>query len=173
MKTKKMFRAVVTLSMMIMAVLGANAEAATVAYEDVDFIRGVGYRSDSFTVETAGSYRVTLTDFSIPSAFEELNLTISTNKNVIDRVDGFGQFDFEAEIGTTYFANLYGDAGGSLDLGLYGISVEAVGGTVAPVPVPASLFMLASALAVLGAFGRGGSRAAQTSELEFGQPMPA
>lgn len=172
MKAKNLFGAILGMSVLISAAFGTAAEAATVAYEDVGFIRGVGDQSESFTVASAGSYRVTLTDFTMPSNFDQLTLSVTTRRNEIDSISGSGWFDFSAEVGTTYFANLYGVAGGALDLGLYGISVESVAATVAPVPVPASLFMMVSALAAMGAFGRGGSRAV-TSDTLPNEGLPA
>jgi hypothetical protein len=145
----------------------AGAEAASVVYEDVGFIRGVGYESDSFTVASDGSYRVTLTDFSFPSEFDQLSLSITTYKSEINFIEGAGWFDFEASSGITYYANVYGVAGGPLDLGLYGVGVEALSAPVSHVPLPASLLLMSSALVVLGAFGRGGNKA------EAMEPLPA
>jgi len=159
MKSNNLMKTIMGMSVIISAVFCTAAEAATVAYEDVGFIRGAGEQSESFTVASAGSYHVTLTDFSIPGTFDQLSLAVTTNTSLINLINDSGSFDFNADIGTTYFANLRGIAGGTLDLGLYGISVESIAGTVAPVPVPASLFMMVSALAALGAFGRGGSKA--------------
>lgn len=172
MKAQKLLGAILTISLLVAGVIGTQAEAATVAYEDVGFIRGAGDQSESFTVSNAGVYRVTLTDFNMPSYFDELTLSVTTRKSEISTVSGSGWFDFDADIGTTYFANVYGVAGGALDLGLYGISVEAVNSAVAPVPVPASLFMMASALAVLGAFGRGGRTTAMAEDIS-GEALPA
>ena len=172
MKAKNLMKTILGMSVLISAVFGATAEAATVAYQDVGFIRGVGDQSESFSVASSGSYRVTLTDFSIPGTFDLLSLSVTTDKSLINLIDVSGSFDFNADVGTTYFANLYGIAGGNLDLGLYGISVESIAGTVAPVPVPASLFMMVSALAAMGAFGRGGSKAVMSETLP-NEALPA
>lgn len=172
MKNTGMMRNMVAGVLLVGGLFGAEANASTVVYEDVGFIRGVGFESDSFTVASDGDYRVTLTDFSFPSTFEELSLSITTYNSTITSITGAGWFDFEAKSGTTYYANVFGLAGGPLDLGLYGIGVESLSAPVSSVPLPAPLLLLSSALVVLGAFGRGGRGAGATEDLP-GAPHPA
>ncbi|MDT8383288.1 MAG: hypothetical protein RRB22_02635 [Gammaproteobacteria bacterium] len=172
MKTGKMMNAVLGAVLLMGGVALSNVQAATVAYEDVGFIRGVGYESDVFTVSSSGNYRVKLTDFSFPDYFEELELTITTNNTVINSLSGSGWFDFEADVGIQYFANVYGVAAGSLNLGLYGIGVEALNTPVSSVPIPASLLLMSSALVVLGGFGRGGRKADEQETLSD-EALPA
>lgn len=172
MKRTGLVKGVMVVALMIGGVFASGADAATVVYEDVGFIRDVGYESDSFTVPSDGSYRVTLTDFKFPSNFEQLNLSISTFNTEINSVSGSGWFDFEAKSGITYYANVYGVAGGPLDLGLYGVGVESLSAPVSHVPLPASLLLMSSALVVLGAFGRGG-RAAEPMDSMQGEPLAA
>lgn len=159
-------------ALMMGGVFAAGVNAAMVVYEDVGFIRDVGYESDSFTVPSDGSYRVTLTDFTFPNNFEQLNLSITSYKTEINSVSGSGWFDFEAQSGITYYTNVYGVAGGPLDLGLYGVGVESLSAPVSSVPLPAPLLLLSSALVVLGAFGRGGRNAEPTNSIP-GEPLTA
>lgn len=172
MKNTGMMRTMFVGVLLVGGLFGAEANAASVVYEDVGFIRGVGFESDSFTVASDGNYRVTLTDFSFPSTFDELSLSITTFNSTINSITGAGWFDFEAKSGTTYYANVFGLAGGPLDLGLYGIGVESLSAPVSHVPVPASLLLMSSALVALGAFGRGG-RGAEAVEDMPGAPLPA
>lgn len=156
MEAKTKFSLVVAGAILAGSLFASSAQASTVAYEDVGFIRGVGFENDSFTVDSNGKYRVTLTDFNFPNSFDELQLMVSTYDTPINTIVGAGAFDFDAKVGTTYFTNVYGVAGGPLDLGLYGIGVEALNSSVPAVPLPASLLLMSSALVALGAFGRGG-----------------
>jgi hypothetical protein len=178
MKNTGMMRNMVAGVLLVGWLFGAQANAASVVYEDVGFIRGVGFESDSFMVSADGTYRASLTDFNFPVKFDELNFTITTlnadltGMHEIDSLSGAGWFDFEASSGITYYANVHGVAGGRLDLGLYGIGVAALNAPVSSVPLPAPLLLLSSALVVIGAFGRGGRGAGVTEDLP-GAPQPA
>lgn len=161
MKAKNLIGLFFTMSMLATATMGTAAQAAMTVYEDVGFIRGSGEQSESFTVADAGSYRVTLTDFSFPNTFGQLSLNITTSLTEINLINGSGWFDFDAIANTTYFANVSGLASGSLNLGLYGVNVTALSTVVSPVPLPATFFMMASALIILGALRRSGSAVAR------------
>jgi len=106
----------------------------SVVYEDVGFIDGIGFSSNSFyvSVDTTSSdsfFRATLTDFEFPAAFDHLGLNVTTGTTSMGDVHimGGGQsyFDFDATPGV-YYANLFGVAGGNIDLGSYGVQVAMV-----------------------------------------------
>jgi len=139
-----------------------SAQAATIVYEDVDFIKGTDTRSESFTIKQAGSYQVTLSDFQFPKSFLDLDLWITESKApVVGKIDKSGTFSFNATPGT-YWANVLGITDKPLDIGLYGIRIEQM--SVAPVPVPTSILMLGSALVAFVGFGRGGLVSRSRSE---------
>ena len=132
-----------------------SAHAATIVYEDVDFIKGTDTRSELFTIEQAGSYQVTLSDFQFPKSFLELDLLIGTSlAPESGKIHGPGAFTFNATPGT-YWANILGITDKPLDIGLYGIRIEQLS-QVSAVPVPTSILMLGSALVAFVGFGRGG-----------------
>jgi hypothetical protein len=154
---------------MLLAVLwGEAASAATVVYEDVGFISGTEYYSHSFTVESAGTYEATLTDFVFPASFSELGFAMTTSTDTLFELDGPGSFQFAASPGTTYYASVFGVAGGALDLGLYGIDISNITAAGVPsVPLPGTLLMMASSLVVLRVLGRGaGSDAGKSPVIE-------
>ena len=134
----------------------SNAQAASIVYEDVDFIKGKNANSESFTITQSGSYLVTLSDFQFPKKFSDLELSITESKApIIGTIVGSGTFTFSATAGATYWANIFGVAASPLDIGLYGIRIEQMN-NVSAVPVPASILMLGSALVAFVGFGRGG-----------------
>ena len=139
--------------------LASTAGAAVVAYKDNGFIYGNTpyYASNDFTISDAGTYKATLTDFSFPQSLQQLGLIVTDGgTNQLARLDGPGNFTFDATPGT-YTANIYGIAGGSLQLGLYGISIALDDGSVgnlAPVALPSALILLVSALLVFGGVAR-------------------
>jgi len=138
---------------------------AGVVYEDVGFISGYEQVSESFQITRAGTYRATLTDFEFPVAFDFLNLNIVSSIKEFGRVSAEGSFIFEADPGT-YYANLLGLSGGDLELGLYGVQVALIDGfdSVSPVPLPAPVVLLASALIMIFTFFRRTSRVMKRSD---------
>ena len=157
---KMIFRLTAVLSGLSLLGLASTAGAAVVAYKDNGFIYGNTpyYSSNDFTITDPGTYKATLTDFNFPQSLQQLGLIITDGgSNELDRLTGPGFFTFDAAPGT-YSADLYGVAGGSLQLGLYGISVimddGTVGGVPAPVALPSALILLGSALLVFGGVAR-------------------
>ena len=133
-----------------------SAQAASIVYEDVDFIKGKNANSESFTIAQSGSYLVTLSDFQFPKKFLDLELSITESKApIIGTIIGSGTFTFSATAGATYWANIFGIAASPLDIGLYGIRIEQMN-SMSAVPVPTSMLMLGSALVAFVGFGRGG-----------------
>lgn len=132
-----------------------NVHAATIVYEDVDFIKGTDTHSEMFTIKQAGAYQVTLSDFQFPKKFSELDLLIGTSiAPESGKIHGPGMFTFNATPGT-YWANVLGITDKPLDIGLYGIRIEQIS-SVSAVPVPTSILMLGSALVAFVGFGRAG-----------------
>lgn len=147
-------RALAAVSGLLLLGLSGYADAAMVAYQDTRFVHGdqVSYSNTQFTIGDAGTYVATLKDFNFPDKLAALGLTITENgTQQIWQTHQAGSFTFQADPGT-YDANFYGLAGGPLQLGLYGVSVMLAGpgGQPAPVPLPPSLLLLATA--VVGIF---------------------
>lgn len=150
----KQFGAAVVLLMSSIAV-----QAAPVVYEDVSFFCGTAEQAEQFTINNAGTYSATLTDFKFPNSFTaNFGLMVSTSVAEMGQTLGPGSFTFEATPGT-YWASVFGVPGGSLNMGLFGVRVEMLASAVpSPVPLPGGLVLLASALVAYVGFGRGGAR---------------
>ncbi len=140
--------------------LCAWAEATPVmVYEDAGFISGTAAVNNTFQLSAAGRYRATLTDLHFGDSFRNLTLNIGDGTNDFGIIPRQGSIDFNAGPGT-YYMDILGQAGASSGLGLYGVQIvllpEAAGdplpsppGGGSPVPLPATLGLLASAMAVL------------------------
>lgn len=147
-----------------LALMGAcaTAPAAMIAYEDVGFLRGTasatqahGDHGNAFVINQTGTYKATLTDFKFPNAFtSEFGLQVVASNESVGAVNGAGSFTFDATAGTTYWALVFGETAGRLNLGAYGVRIEQI--ALAPVPVPGGLLLLASAVVAFVGFGRGG-----------------
>ena len=128
-----------------------SAHAAEVVFEDVRFISGidgVGGTNSRFTVPQHGIYQAQLVDFVFPVRFDSLGLSImqgaTTELNHQISTSGGFSFTFEADPGLHY-ANVVGDAGGPLNIGLYGLKIS----LVSAVPLPNALALFITALVIL------------------------
>ncbi|MGD8558049.1 MAG: PEP-CTERM sorting domain-containing protein [Gammaproteobacteria bacterium] len=138
-----------TLFLVLLLILPVSYSQAMVVYEDVSFIRGVDGVEGSFNVTQAGQYEAMLVDFVFPTEFDSLGLQITDASTFEHRAEYFstnGGFTltFDAQPGLHY-VNVLGDAGGDLDIGLYGLKISAV-------PLPSAIVLLISAIGLLGTF---------------------
>jgi hypothetical protein len=125
---------------------------AMTVYEDVSFITGVDGVSgtnNSFTVSQTGSYQASLVDFVFPTEFDSLGLTIIEGESFETTVSHFstdGGFNvtFDANPGL-YYVNVLGDAGGDLNIGLYGLKIT----QLSTVPLPPAILLFLSSMGVL------------------------
>lgn len=129
---------------------GQAAQAAVVtvdganSLQDVGLVTGVSGSVRPFDIGMAGTYRVTLADFAFPAdPFDMLRLIVTSATEEYARLDGPGSLLFTAGAGH-YFLTLAWDAGGALDMGLYGVEIAA-----SVVPVPPSVILLMSAIGLL------------------------
>lgn len=128
-----------------------------VIFEQVNFLTGAGYFTDKFTIDTAGAYRVTLTDFEFPNPLAEAGLNITSANESFGSLFGPGSFTFDADPGS-YYLNFFGKAP---DLGQYGIEIAQFGivisqpANLSAVPIPAAAWLFGSGLIGLAGVGRG------------------
>ena len=145
-----------------------SANAANVVYEDVGFIKGEEESTSQFSILHAGTYEATLIDFIFPATFDVLSFQLTEGSPSplfeVNHLEKNGSFTFEANAGT-YYANLWGVAGGAHEIGLYGLQISQLS-SVVPLP-PAILLFLSSAL-VMMLFGFNGNPAEkeETTSLE-------
>jgi hypothetical protein len=160
--TRNLF-SIITISTVLL--LSTAANAATVVYEDMGFIKGYGGTTSKFAIDKAGQYEVSLIDFKYPTNFDSLSVQITQGNpsplSEIGRWDA-GTNIFNASAPGVYYANIVGNMGAnSYDLGLYGLQI-----TASVVPIPPSFILLISGVVVLAAFGNGGRRLSAQRDVE-------
>jgi hypothetical protein len=139
----------------VMAVIGAgalaigSAGASEVLYDSAGFIRGQQAGMESFNVSGPGTLTVELTNVPWPMALSSLNATISSPQfGLLGPEMGAGTESFQVT-GGEIFAQWFGNAQGPLDTGVYGLKIEFSPNGIA-VPLPTSIALLVSGLALLG-----------------------
>ena len=132
------------LAILVIALLAVPSHSpASTVFETTGWIIGTdGFNYNFVADQTPLTYKVTLSDLSVPDnfGFDFLYLSITLGSTtLIDDITGPGSFTFTALPNATYFANVFGIGGGNLDAGLFGIEVTAV-------PIPTTLMLLSSGL---------------------------
>jgi hypothetical protein len=118
--------------------------ADTVLINETTLVSGTNSSVEAFTVPTAGTITVQLSNIAWPQALDSLSFVASSASNVLSAWQGAGTESFNVAAGT-YYAHVTGTAGGLLDLGLYSLTVS-FRSAVAPVPLPSSQALLLWAL---------------------------
>jgi hypothetical protein len=141
--------------MVMMAAFGAgalaavgSAGAAEVMYDGAGFIRGQQSGMESFSVSGPGTLTVQLTNVAWPVALGSLNAVISSASGLLGPEMGAGTETFQLT-GGQIFAQWFGTAQGPLDTGVYALKIEFTPNAL-PVPLPTSIGLLVSGLALLG-----------------------
>jgi hypothetical protein len=131
-----------------------RANADTVLYDGSGFMRGTQTFSDTFNLTAPGTLTVTLSNMAWPQPLASLNFLLSSDNGMMGPEMGAGTYSFNIAAGGNVFAQWFGTAQGPLNAGVYGLKIEfqPLGGTV--VPLPASVVLLLSALALLMWQGR-------------------
>lgn len=134
-----------------LAALGAVAPAgaAEVVYAGVGFIRGQQSGTESFNISGPGTLTVQLENVPWPEQLASLNLVVSSASGIQGTEMGPGTENFQLTAGT-YYAQWFATAQGPLNVGVYSVAMEFLPSGVNPVPLPTSIALLASGLALLG-----------------------
>jgi hypothetical protein len=119
--------------------------ADTVLINETTLVSGTDSSVEAFTIPTAGTITVQLSNIAWPQALSSLSFVASSASNVLMAWQGAGTETFEVSAPGTYYAHVTGTAGGLLDLGLYSLTVS-FRSAVAPVPLPSSQALLLWAL---------------------------
>lgn len=143
---------VVAISAMVCCSLGSlHAQAAEVLYSGVGFLQGAQSFTDSFSVSAPGTLTVTLDDVAWPQPLSSLNLLVSSPNGALGPEMGPGTSSFNLATAGNYSAQWFGSAApGGLNAGVYTLEIQFspnAGGS--PVPLPTSISLLLSGLAVL------------------------
>jgi hypothetical protein len=132
----------------LMAGIG-SADAAQVLYAGSGFMVGQQSFEDSFSVSGPGTLTVTLTNVPWPEQLASLNLVVGTADGLLGPEMGAGTQTFDVT-GGRVFVQWFGAAQGPLDAGVYSMDIVFNPSGVTPVPLPASIGLLACGLILLG-----------------------
>ncbi len=131
----------------------ATAHADEVIYDATGLLHGTQAGVQTFALSGPGILTVTLTNQNWPTPLASLDMLLSSSSGSLGTAMGAGTATFTIQSGGTYFAHWFGTAQGPLDVGTYGMLMTFQPAGVppgAPVPLPASLALLLSGLALLG-----------------------
>jgi hypothetical protein len=95
----------------------------TTIFEDTAAV-GTGFMSSTFTVSTAGSIDVTLTDLGFPADFDAIKVAVTRGANRAGEIVGEGKFSVSATPGQ-YFVNLLATPDATTGYSTLGINVGA------------------------------------------------
>jgi hypothetical protein len=125
----------------------ASARADSVIYDGVGFLVGSESFKDSFRVDTAGTVTITLSNIAWPEELANLSLVLSSANGALGPVMQPGTESFKVQAGDV-FAQWFGTAQGPMNAGVYGLTVSFEPSS-SPVPLPTSVALLLSGLALL------------------------
>ena len=138
-----------TLALLVLFALPA-ARADTVLLAQTTMISGTESTVDSFTVPSQGTLNIELSNIPWPEALSSLNFLLSNSSQVLASMTTppNSASDSVQVAPGTYFAHLTGTAAGSLDLGLYSVTIDFQPAGVVPLPTSGGLLLI-GLLAVL------------------------
>jgi hypothetical protein len=145
------FRGLLMVVACVAALAGAptrSAEAGEVLYDNSGFVKGQQSFVQSFEIDTPGFLTITLSNITWPERLSSLNVLVSTVGGLLAPAMGEGSTTIEVGKGTV-FAQWFGKAQGPLNLGVYSMKIEFQPSAL-PVPLPTSIVLLLSGLALLG-----------------------
>jgi hypothetical protein len=139
--------------MLALTILGLarvqSASAAQTLYDGSGFLTGQQSFVQAFSVSGPGTLTVTLTNVAWPQELASLNLVMGTSSGLLGPEMSAGTETFNIGAGGTIFAQWFGQAQGPLDVGVYSMKISFQSADVTAVPLPGSLILLLSGLALL------------------------
>jgi hypothetical protein len=143
-------RKAVMMGMFGAGALAAGSAGAEMMYDGAGFVRGQQAGMESFNVSGPGTLTVQLSNVAWPVPLGSLNAVISSASGLLGPEMGAGTNSFKVMGAGEIFAQWFGTAQGPLDVGVYALNIDFQPNGVAPVPLPTSIALLASGLALLG-----------------------
>lgn len=133
--------------------MSSSQAPAEVIYDGAGFMRGTQSFSDSFKLSSPGTLTVTLTNVAWPQSLASLKMIVESSGSVLKSGDATTSpftSSFSVNAGDV-FAQWFGTTQGPLDRGVYAlnISFEATGSGGNPVPLPTSIALFLSGMALL------------------------
>jgi hypothetical protein len=102
----------------------------------------------SFTAPGPGTIYVALEDILWPAPLASVGMSVNSPTGVLGTLNVTGEMDLTLSKGSTYYVDVTGQAAGSLNLGLYSVSVNFV--PQGAVPLPGTLALVFGGLLALG-----------------------
>lgn len=125
------------------------AQASTVMYEGLGFMQGTQTFTESLTLASPGTLTVTLSNMAWPEPLASLNMMLTSANGMLGyEMSGNGTETFNVNSGNV-LAQWFGTAQGALNAGVYGVKIEFQPTIGTPVPLPTSIALLLSGLALL------------------------
>jgi hypothetical protein len=124
------------------------AAADSVLYDSSGFIQGQQSFVQSFDLTSAGTITVSLSDIAWLDTISNLSFFLTTSSGTLGAPMGAGTESMNVGPGMMY-AHWYGDADGTFGVGAFGIKLMFQPAGVTPVPLPGTLMLFLSGLAVL------------------------
>ncbi len=126
----------------------------------------INQQSNSYAVTAPGpgTLMVQLSDVEWPTLLQSLNLSVDSPTQVLGSLAVTGGLDLTLASGGTYYADVTGQASAPLDVGVYSLEVQFLPQGATAVALPASLILLLSGIATLGAFRIASPRAGTRNE---------
>jgi hypothetical protein len=135
-----------------LAASSRTAIASEVLYDNSGFVEGQQSFSQSFQLDGPGTLTVTLSNIDWPESLASLNMVLSMPEDgLLGPEMGAGTYSFKMAGPGMVYAQWFGTAQGPLDAGVYGMKVS---WQAVSVPLPTSIALLMSALALLAWYRR-------------------
>lgn len=129
------------------------ASADTVLLDASSYITGTQSAVYSLSVAGPGTVSITLADLNWPERLSSLSFALATTSGVIAQMSSEGTQQLALTSGGTYYALVAGTAQGMWNAGMWSLHMGF--SQVAPVPLPAGVWLLLSGAAGLFVFRRG------------------
>ncbi len=148
----------------LLAMLALGAVASEVAHADVvgvpNYSPGTLYDSTTLAtgpsmnvatlnVSAPGTLTVKLQDLGWPDKLSALSFALTSATGIIGAQTGEGTFTYQLDHAGTLFASIFAVGGGDMKTGLYNVNIN-----LAPVPLPAAIWLLGSGIAGFAALRR-------------------
>jgi hypothetical protein len=125
-----------------------RANADTVLYDGSGFMTGTQSFSDTFNLTAPGTLTVTLSNVAWPQPLASLNFLLSSDNGMMGPEMSAGTYSFNVVAGGNVFAQWFGTAQGPLNAGVFSLKIDFAPSAM-PVPLPTSVVLLLSGLALL------------------------